>query len=279
MKTKIVILLFSLCMILFFSCNEENENISQYNIFLNPELVDKIPESLKNGNDLSAELNKILPADFIYKNYGSGNHQFFLKLMIDREGNVKNFELEKYVGPGDVHKINNIPLMGKLVGFTNQLKFSPAKKDDRNVGSSENVRISITLDKNGGIETPWQLVFGLSEKLETSEYEKGEGQAYTFVDQMPEYPGGTNALLKYIQSKVKYPANAKQNGVEGKVMVQFIVDEKGNVVNPKIIKGIGYGCDEEALRVIKLLPGWIPGKQGGKPVKVKMVIPFSFKLN
>ena len=62
MKTKTVILFVSLCMILFFSCNEEKENISQDNIFLNPELVDKIPESLKNGNDLSAELNKILPA-------------------------------------------------------------------------------------------------------------------------------------------------------------------------------------------------------------------------
>ena len=106
-----------------------------------------------------------------------------------------------------------------------------------------------------------------------------EGQIYTVVEQMPEYPGGTDALLKFIDANIKYPAEAKQKGIEGKVLVQFIIDEKGNVVDLKVLKGIGYGCDEEALRVIKLLPGWIPGKQGGKPVKVKMVIPFSFKLN
>ena len=278
MKYKIVILFYSLSMVLFFSCNEKKENILQDNIFLNPELVDKVPESLKSGKDLSAELNKILPADFIYKNYGGGNHQFFLKLMIDREGNVKNFELEKYVGPGDTQKINNLPFMEKLSGFTNQIKFSPAKKDDKNVGSSENVRISITLNQKGEVETPWQLVFGLSEKIEKSEYEKGEGQVYTIVDQMPEYPGGTDALLKFITSNIKYPAIAKQNGIEGKVLVQFIIDEKGNVVNLKVIKGIGYGCDEEAVRVCKMMPRWIPGKLKGKPVAVKMVMPFLFKL-
>jgi protein TonB len=106
-----------------------------------------------------------------------------------------------------------------------------------------------------------------------------EGQIYTVVEQMPEYPGGTDALLKFIDANMKYPVEAKQKGVEGKVFVQFIIDKKGNVVDPKLLKGIGYGCDEEALRVIKLLPGWIPGKQGGNPVNVKIVTPFSFKLN
>ena len=278
MKTKFISILFLLTTVIFFSCNEKKENNLQDNIFLNPELVDNVPELLTTEKDFPAELNKILPADFIFKNYGSGNNQFFLKLMIDREGNVKNIELEKYVGLGDIHKVNNTPLMSKLAVFLSQLKFNPAKKDGKNVGSSSDIRISITLNQNGRIETPWQLLFGLSEKMKTSEYKQGEDQAYTYVDQMPEYPGGTDALLKFIDANIKYPAEAKQKGIEGKVLVQFIIDEKGNVVDLKVLKGIGYGCDEEAVRVCRMMRRWIPGKQNGKPVPVRMVIPFHFKL-
>jgi TonB family protein len=278
MKTKFISILFLLTTVIFFSCNEKKGNNLQNNIFLNPELVDNVPELLTTEKDFPAELNKTLPADFIYKNYGSGNHQFFLKLMIDREGNVKNIELEKYVGLGDIHKVNNTPLMSKLAVFLSQLKFNPAKKDGKNVGSSSDIRISITLNQNGRIETPWQLLFGLSEKMKTSEYKQGEDQAYTYVDQMPEYPGGTDALLKFIDSNIKYPAEAKQKGVEGKVFVQFIVSKTGDIVGIKVIKGIESGCDDEAVRVCKMMHRWIPGRLNGKPVPVKIVIPFHFKL-
>ena len=101
---------------------------------------------------------------------------------------------------------------------------------------------------------------------------------FVWVESMPEYLGGQEAFLKFVGKNIKYPRQAKNMGIEGKVFVEFVVDELGNLTNIKVIKGIGAGCDDEALRVIQSSPQWKPGKQRGKPVKVKMVIPITFQL-
>lgn len=105
-----------------------------------------------------------------------------------------------------------------------------------------------------------------------------EEEPYRFVDEMPAYPGGVDALHSFISSNVVYPQKAKQEQIQGRVMVGFIVEKDGSVSNVKVLKGIGGGCDEEAVRVTKLMDKWTPGKQKGKPVRVEIVVPFEFKL-
>lgn len=96
---------------------------------------------------------------------------------------------------------------------------------------------------------------------------------------MPSYHGGMNAFYHYIKQHLRYPKRAKRLGIEGRVTLQFVVDTDGRIREATVIKGIGAGCDEEALRVVLAAPGWQPGRQRGKPVKVRMVVPITFKLH
>lgn len=98
------------------------------------------------------------------------------------------------------------------------------------------------------------------------------------VDQMPEYPGGEDALKQFIAEKTNYPEEAQKAGIEGKVYVTFIVDEQGNVADTKIARGVDPALDKEALRVVSELSTWKPGKYEDKAVKVSYTLPVSFKL-
>ncbi|MFC2124946.1 energy transducer TonB [Bacteroidota bacterium] len=101
---------------------------------------------------------------------------------------------------------------------------------------------------------------------------------FTIVEFQPTPNGGIAAFYEYISKNLKYPAQARRMGIGGKVFVQFVVDKDGTLTNVQCIKGIGAGCDEEAINVIKNAPSWNPGKQRGRPVKVQMIIPILFKL-
>lgn len=102
---------------------------------------------------------------------------------------------------------------------------------------------------------------------------------FTVVEQMPEFPGGDKALDDFIIKNLKYPEEAKKQNIQGKVWIGFIVDKEGNVLEIEALRGIGGGCDEEAVRVVALMPKWKPGKQSGKPVVVKFRLPINFRLN
>lgn len=95
---------------------------------------------------------------------------------------------------------------------------------------------------------------------------------------MPEFPGGNNALLNYLAGNVNYPLIAQENGIEGKVYVSFVVDEEGNILEVALIRGVDNSLDNEAIRVVKTMPKWRPGKQGGKAVKVRYSVPINFQL-
>ena len=101
---------------------------------------------------------------------------------------------------------------------------------------------------------------------------------FTLVDEQPEFTGGMTSFYQYIGENIKYPEAAKRMGIQGRVFVQFIVDETGKVTDVKAVKGIGAGCDEVAEKVIAASPNFEPGKQNGKPVKVRMVVPIIFSL-
>jgi len=96
---------------------------------------------------------------------------------------------------------------------------------------------------------------------------------------MPQFPGGEKARIKYLDENIVYPIEARRKGIQGKVFVTFIVERDGSVSNVRLLRGIGGGCNEEAIRVIENMPKWIPGIQKGKPVRVQFNIPIIFKLN
>ncbi|KAF5038414.1 hypothetical protein DSECCO2_554550 [anaerobic digester metagenome] len=99
---------------------------------------------------------------------------------------------------------------------------------------------------------------------------------YEIIEVAPEFPGGTVALMKFIRKNTRYPKEAKKNNIKGTVYASFVINETGKVSNAKILKGLGYGCDEEALRIIGLMPNWIPAQTKGKPVQVEFNLPIRF---
>ncbi len=117
------------------------------------------------------------------------------------------------------------------------------------------------------------------EDIEIEIEEEDDEEFFMVVENMPEFPGGDLGLMKYIQKNVKYPAIAKEYNITGKVYVSFIVDKKGSVTNVKIVRGVDKNLDAEAMRVVKSLPKYKPGKQRGKSVRVMFTIPINFTLN
>lgn len=103
-------------------------------------------------------------------------------------------------------------------------------------------------------------------------------QVYEVVEVMPQYPGGQAAMVKYLSEHVKYPAKAKAEGKTGTVMVQFVVNTNGKLTDTKVIRSVSPELDKEALRVVKSMPKWTPGKQKGKPVRVRFTLPIRFSL-
>ncbi|MEQ8476998.1 energy transducer TonB [Fulvivirga sp.] len=102
---------------------------------------------------------------------------------------------------------------------------------------------------------------------------------FVFVEEMPKPDGGYEGFYKFVSKNLKYPNQARKMGIEGKVYVQFVINEKGELVDIAVIKGIGAGCDEEVMRIMEKAPKWKPGKQRGVPVRVKQVLPIEFRLN
>lgn len=118
-----------------------------------------------------------------------------------------------------------------------------------------------------------------SESEQVDPQQKGKKEeVFMVVEKMPEFPGGMRKMMEFLSYNIKYPEKAHAEGIQGRVMVKFIVNEEGKVVEPEVIKSINELLDEEALRVIKLMPNWIPGKQRGKEVSVYYTLPITFRL-
>ena len=101
---------------------------------------------------------------------------------------------------------------------------------------------------------------------------------YTIVDEMPQFPGGDSAMIAYIIHNVHYPQAEKEQGIQGKVFVGFVVEKDGGISNVEVKRGIGAECDAEAIRAVKGMPNWEPGKQSGVLVRTAMVLPINFKI-
>ncbi len=105
-----------------------------------------------------------------------------------------------------------------------------------------------------------------------------ETKVFDVVEQMPSFPGGPSALMQYLSSNIKYPVVAEENGVQGRVVCTFVVEKDGSITDVRVVKSVDSSLDKEAVRVIKAMPRWIPGKQNGSAVRVKYTVPVTFRL-
>ncbi len=106
----------------------------------------------------------------------------------------------------------------------------------------------------------------------------GRSGPFFLADQMPDFPGGQDALARYLQAQLQYPTEARNNRIEGSVQVRFVIESDGSIAKPEVIKGIGFGCDEEAIRLISQMPKWNPGKIGKNTVPVYKALTIQFQL-
>lgn len=141
--------------------------------------------------------------------------------------------------------------------------------DEEEIEEEIEVVLDVEINEESEIE---EMIFDEPVEEEVAE------EIFTVVEDQPEFPGGMSAFYQYIGDNMKYPSQARRMGIEGRVYVQFVVDKSGNITEVQAVRGIGAGCDEEAVRVIKGMPQWKPGKQRGRAVKVRMILPITFKL-
>lgn len=134
----------------------------------------------------------------------------------------------------------------------------------------EDIDINVEVDQKVAIEVYVPPV--------RQEEEVVEQEIFTVVESMPEFPGGASKMMEFIARNIKYPPMARESGIQGRVFVNFVVEPDGSVSNVKVLRGIGGGCDEEAIRVVETMPKWTPGRQRGKAVRVSFNLPVRFTL-
>lgn len=211
-------------------------------------VVEKMP-SFPGGD---AELLKYIATNIQYPKESQDNGEqgrVICSFIVGRDGSVNNPEVLRGVTPllneEAVRVINTMP------------RWNPGMQRGKAVAVKYTVPITFRLK---------------------SPVEEAKEETLTVVDVMPQYPGGDRELLKFIAQSIKYPTDAQEAGVQGRVICSFVVDKKGNIVEPKIIRGIDPSLDAEALRVIGMMPRWTPGRQDGKAVRVLYTVPITFRL-
>lgn len=195
--------------------------------------------------------------------------------IVNKDGSVSAIKIFKSLGHG----------CDEVVKETlENMQWNPGEKDDKTVRT----RMFIPVKFSPG-EKPQSMlasrgaqpVFSDSINFAQDETKASQPQGkdyYAVVDQQPQFPGGEKARMQYFINTIEYPQEARQKGVDGTVYVQFIVEKNGSISNVKVLRGIGGGCDEEALEVVKNMPGWEPGKNDGKPVRTQFNMPIQFNL-
>ena len=156
---------------------------------------------------------------------------------------------------------------------------APKIKDIKIIEIEDVEEIEEQIEINLDIEMTEETVIEQQIEAEVEDLEEEEAdEVFVIVEQKPSPKGGMAAFYEYVGQAFDYPRQARELRIEGKVFVQFVIEKDGSISNTVVAKGIGAGCDEEAVRVVKNAPKWSPGKQRGKPVRVRMVLPITFKL-
>jgi TonB family protein len=207
--------------------------------------VDNMPE-FPGGMD---SLMGYLASNIAYPDEAKENNingKVIVGFVIDKDGSVTGVNVKKGIGYGCDEEAKRV--IGAMPNWT------PGSHQGEAVKVSYMIPITFALD-------------------DTKE------EPFTVVDKMPEYPGGFEALIHFLQENIKYPDQAKKDGIQGRVFVNFVVEKDGSVSNVGILRGIGGGCDEEAIRVVELMPKWKPGMHEGKAARVAYNLPIKFALD
>lgn len=165
-----------------------------------------------------------------------------------------------------------LPVLAVLLIANTKVSAQEMKSDE-----GDNTPVTVIRTATDGDITTYDI--NSTENLHIRISNPNNDSIYQQVDVMPEFPGGEKAMMQFVVDNVTYPQSAKDKNIQGKVYVSFVVEKDGSVDQVKVMRSIGGGCDEEAVRVVKAMPKWVPGKKDGKNVRVNYVLPFVFKLN
>lgn len=197
----------------------------------------------------------------------------------------KDAKVEKKTETPKVEQVQKVEKVKSSIAFT-----PPVIKKDSEVKPEEEMKTQDELketktaigafDVKGNDESGGTVLKAV-ENIATPEPPKQEAEqnkVFDVVEQQPQFPGGMGALNQWLGSNIKYPAMAAENGIEGRVIVQFVVERDGSVSGVHVVRGVDPSLDKEATRVVAQMPKWIPGKQNGSAVRVKYTVPVTFRL-
>ena len=197
----------------------------------------------------------------------------------------KDAKVEKKTETPKVEQVQKVEKVKSSIAFT-----PPVIKKDSEVKPEEEMKTQDELketktaigafDVKGNDESGGTVLKAV-EEIATPEPPKQEAEqnkVFDVVEQQPQFPGGMGALNQWLGSNIKYPAMAAENGIEGRVIVQFVVERDGSVSGVHVVRGVDSSLDKEATRVVAQMPKWIPGKQNGSAVRVKYSVPVTFRL-
>ena len=222
-----------------------------------PGEVFKVVEKMPEYPGGSVELLRFLAQNILYPEVARKENiqgLVVVQFIIGKDGTI--------IDPHVVHGIGGGANEEALRVVKTMPKWKPGTQKGQAVNVQFNLPIRFLLD--GGV---------IEKKAEAPK------EVFRVVEQMPAYPGGPADLLKFLAANINYPKAAKDAGIEGMVVIQYIIEKDGSISNAKVVKGIGSGCDEEALRVVNAMPNWVAGKQRGQAVPVQFNLPIRFKLD
>ena len=208
----------------------------------------------------------------------------FVSFVIEKDGSVSNVKVLRGIGGGCDEEAARV--------ISSMPKWKPGKQKGKPVRVSYQIPIMFKLGQTndeykttvktvvaGDDEHSWKTSTAtIPDNPAKEKKQPDKNGVYQIVEEMPMFPGGEQAMLDYVSKNVVYPKEAQEKGISGRVFVGFIVEKDGSVSEVKVLRGIGGGCDEESIRVVKAMPKWKPGKQDGKPVRVSYQLPIFFKL-
>lgn len=190
----------------------------------------------------------------------------FVKFIIEKDGSLANPTIVRGIGSGcDEEAIRVLKLMPK---------WNPGTHRNKAVRVRFRMPIEFILDKEKA-EVDSELNYP---PFEIAEPGQEEEEIFIVVQTPPSFVGGDSARMEFLKYNLRYPNMALERGIQGTVYITFVIEKDGSLSNPKILRGIGGGCDEEVIRIIKLMPKWNPGKQRGKAVRVQFNMPVKFTL-
>lgn len=194
----------------------------------------------------------------------------------------KEAKMEKKDDEPRIDKIE-VERVRSSVAFTvPEIKKDDEVKEDQEMKSQDELQESNTaigvFNVEGNDEEAGQVLKAKEVIAEPEPPKVEETKVFDVVEQMPSFPGGQAALMQWLSSNIKYPVVAEENGVQGRVVCTFVVEKDGSITDVKVVRGVDPSLDKEAVRVLKQMPHWIPGKQNGSAVRVKYTVPVTFRL-